>query len=445
MNSLTYISRQFDALAAARTPPSTPTTDVAPLPQDGHQSRDGQLKRVSTWSPHTFNVFTTSASTAAWSFTRSQSSPGDVNPEAARLAAALHHIPIPAPKPRPESRRPSVSAQDKPAKPSANPQDLIRRLFFVRVMIALWNILCAAWRSLTGRHATRKTTGATLEEGTDEDEKETEDESKDEKPVTLHLQLPPPTLPPSSPLLPLPPPPPPASPPAAVSHASLPAPLAPHAEPQTLAPASTPFSSYTSRASTPQTTRPRPILQQKTLVLDLDETLIHSTSRPQSTPSGGGMLNVGGFGRKNKGAGHTVEVVLGGRSTVYHVYKRPFVDYFLRKARLACFRIALWGYAHRARTGLGMVHIGYIHRVAARVRGPCDRLAGRRSGDPRPPLLSRGMWAAWHDMHDKSDHPNLSPVLYSTPQRDIYQGLVDRRAGPDAGLSRGQLPSLLRI
>jgi len=26
-----------------------------------------------------------------------------------------------------------------------------------------------------------------------------------------------------------------------------------------------------------------------------------------------------------------VEVVLGGRSTLYHVYKRPFVDYFLRK------------------------------------------------------------------------------------------------------------------
>jgi CTD nuclear envelope phosphatase 1 len=25
-----------------------------------------------------------------------------------------------------------------------------------------------------------------------------------------------------------------------------------------------------------------------------------------------------------------VEVVLGGRSTLYHVYKRPFVDFFLR-------------------------------------------------------------------------------------------------------------------
>ena len=40
-----------------------------------------------------------------------------------------------------------------------------------------------------------------------------------------------------------------------------------------------------------------------------------------------------GFGGRNKGAGYTVEVVLGGRSTLYHVYKRPFVDYFLRKVR----------------------------------------------------------------------------------------------------------------
>lgn len=28
-----------------------------------------------------------------------------------------------------------------------------------------------------------------------------------------------------------------------------------------------------------------------------------------------------------------VEVVLGGRSTLYHVYKRPFVDFFLRTVR----------------------------------------------------------------------------------------------------------------
>jgi hypothetical protein len=43
-----------------------------------------------------------------------------------------------------------------------------------------------------------------------------------------------------------------------------------------------------------------------------------------------GFLGLGSLGQRNKGTGHVVEVVLGGRSTLYHVYKRPFVDFFLR-------------------------------------------------------------------------------------------------------------------
>ncbi|PAV20902.1 NIF-domain-containing [Pyrrhoderma noxium] len=77
-----------------------------------------------------------------------------------------------------------------------------------------------------------------------------------------------------------------------------------------------------------------PLHTRKTLVLDLDETLIHSTTRPLFASTGGsGLLGLGnlfGFG-SNKKAGHMVEVVMNGRSTLYHVYKRPFVDYFLRK------------------------------------------------------------------------------------------------------------------
>ncbi|KAF8761353.1 catalytic domain of ctd-like phosphatase [Rhizoctonia solani] len=47
---------------------------------------------------------------------------------------------------------------------------------------------------------------------------------------------------------------------------------------------------------------------------------------------GGGLLGLSGlFGGKRQGGGHMIEVVLGGRSTLYHVYKRPFVDFFLRK------------------------------------------------------------------------------------------------------------------
>ncbi|KAI9632045.1 NLI interacting factor-like phosphatase-domain-containing protein [Dioszegia hungarica] len=81
-----------------------------------------------------------------------------------------------------------------------------------------------------------------------------------------------------------------------------------------------------------------PFHLQKTLILDLDETLIHSTSRPlgYGTSGGGGMLGIslGGLlgGRKSRREGHTVEVVLRGRSTTYHVYKRPYVDHFLKKA-----------------------------------------------------------------------------------------------------------------
>lgn len=76
--------------------------------------------------------------------------------------------------------------------------------------------------------------------------------------------------------------------------------------------------------STPPLSAPRPPrLTPKTLVLDLDETLIHSTSRPYP------IHGTRGNGLKVR----VVEVVLDGRSTVYTVYKRPWVDFFLRKVR----------------------------------------------------------------------------------------------------------------
>ncbi|ORX40069.1 HAD-like domain-containing protein [Kockovaella imperatae] len=79
-----------------------------------------------------------------------------------------------------------------------------------------------------------------------------------------------------------------------------------------------------------------PFHLQKTLILDLDETLIHSTARPLSyaASAGGGLLGLsfgGLFGKGRRREGHTVEVVLRGRSTTYHVYKRPYVDHFLKK------------------------------------------------------------------------------------------------------------------
>lgn len=53
--------------------------------------------------------------------------------------------------------------------------------------------------------------------------------------------------------------------------------------------------------------------KRKTLVLDLDETLIHSTSR----------------GSRNHD--HVVEVLVDKHVCLYYIYKRPFVDLFLRK------------------------------------------------------------------------------------------------------------------
>lgn len=100
-------------------------------------------------------------------------------------------------------------------------------------------------------------------------------------------------------------------------------------------------------APSPRPPHQTPFHLQKTLILDLDETLIHSTSRPiGSSHAGGGMLGLGSglFGRRGRREGHTIEVVLNGRSTTYHVYKRPYVDFFLKKVS----RVSARGAARRA-------------------------------------------------------------------------------------------------
>lgn len=55
---------------------------------------------------------------------------------------------------------------------------------------------------------------------------------------------------------------------------------------------------------------------QKTLVLDLDETLVHSTSKSS----------------RNYDA--MIEVLVGKSSCLYYVFKRPYVDLFLKKVSL---------------------------------------------------------------------------------------------------------------
>jgi len=103
----------------------------------------------------------------------------------------------------------------------------------------------------------------------------------------------------------------------------------------------------------------------KTLVLDLDETLIHSTSRP--IPSRASLIPTPII----RAPAHTVDVVLAGRRTQYHVYKRPFVDFFLRTVRLS-FSLFLFTYPI---LGFRMVYPRYIHCIHEGVCRSCHRLA----------------------------------------------------------------------
>ena len=314
MNSLTYISRKFDVLAT-RTPPNTPTTAFASL----HPSSSADDS--------------TAGHPTAWSL-RSLVAPP---PLPRRSLASSARVPL-------LHRRPSIRAAIR-AKPQSMGQSLIRRLFFVRFLELVWQALCTAAASLRvddvwherrsssrDRRLQRKSAGVEKEPSVDErdgiampahqEQALSIPESAAKSPVLAHTS--------SSAVNPLP-----------VSHiptdSSTPGatlsgrPSMAHTPPQSIAalmptppPSRTPTPTYSPNAGLPMAPRKTPFHLPKTLVLDLDETLIHSTSRPLPAPGIRGL-----FGARR--AAHTVEVVMGGRSTLYHVYKRPFVDFFLRK------------------------------------------------------------------------------------------------------------------
>lgn len=313
MNSLTYLSRQFDVLASAKTPPSTPTTEFPSFISDRPEAGDSEsgLQRVNTWSTTKSILFSPSSPK------RSYSSPADFI-TLARVAAL---------SPSPSSTS-SVSLETQASPPKSTLESLFHRIFLVRVLALAWNTVQAAWTALLEMTSLRKApaTVDVAEKGVTS--KESTNNSLLSQPTSdLH----PPLLPAAAPYLS-----------SGRSHIDPPAPYDTGSHPHTdSAPASHPASTLNvpssdthpsaSRSSTPVlATRKTPFHLPKTLVLDLDETLIHSTSRPMSMGVGGSGLFGLPFGRSNKGAGHVVEVVLGGRSTLYHVYKRPFVDFFLR-------------------------------------------------------------------------------------------------------------------
>lgn len=205
----------------------------------------------------------------------------------------------------------------------------MRRVYFVHVLFAFWHYLCGLCRSVRGRVAPAGEHEVAAEDASDDDdEKDTEDEAKGEKPVAIQFEQPPPIPPPILPAA--------LTVPHPSVHRTNTDPLLDSKSPLLDSPPVTPTvvlvrTTEQSRTPTPPLgARKNPLHLPKTLVLDLDETLIHSTSRPMNSPNAG-MLGSFGFARRNKGSGHMVEVTLGGRSTLYHVYKRPFVDYFLRK------------------------------------------------------------------------------------------------------------------
>ncbi|CAA7259717.1 unnamed protein product [Cyclocybe aegerita] len=271
MNTLGYVARQLDVLAAAKTPP---TTDDAPGQDSIPRAR---------------------------SFLRSAPR---IQPQRSHSTPSLHS-PVP-PVPPATAVDPSMPVGPAPAAPSPSRSKqhievVIDQIFFIRVFLVVWDHLKSAWSSLVDNLSLLTWQNAAAIDAISKGKaKETDADLVLESTIQLH----------------------------ALRSAASPLGPAAAAEPS-LAPPSP--AATASRSATPVlATRKSPFHLPKTLVLDLDETLIHSTSRPIPPQGGSGILSWGAFGQRKQGAGHMVEVVLGGRSTLYHVYKRPFVDFFLR-------------------------------------------------------------------------------------------------------------------
>jgi len=129
-------------------------------------------------------------------------------------------------------------------------------------------------------------------------------------------------------------------------------------------------------------------LTQKTLILDLDETLIHSMAK-------GGRMSTG----------HMVEVRLNtfvgpGGTTIgpqhpilYYVHKRPHCDDFLRRVSLP---MVLQSYRTNRRVGVQVVQLSRIHSFGSGIRRSRNRLARTGAqilfGSILPPTLYLPTW-----------------------------------------------------
>ncbi|KAF6762662.1 NLI interacting factor-like phosphatase-domain-containing protein [Ephemerocybe angulata] len=288
MNTLGYVARQFDVLASAK--PAV----------DGSDPNATHLPRVKSenWSSSSF-LFPPALRTR-----RSKSSPS---------IPKVQHQPTPSPLTPPPT--PPTSLID-PLPPSPrskqNLESVINRIFFIRVVLVVWDHVKAVWSSVV-EHVDalnaltwRRAAGA-LEAAAAAGVPSAKGKGRavDGQDVNWSLEL---VEDPSS-----------NSTSISIRYAA-----------SESSRSSTPIQAASGSGTPVLNAKKSPFHLPKTLVLDLDETLIHSTSRPIPSQGGSGWFGLSSDVRRNKGAGHMIEVVLGGRSTLYHVYKRPFVDFFLR-------------------------------------------------------------------------------------------------------------------
>ena len=340
MNSLSYLSRQFDAIVASSSSSAASTSSRLPpnASSPGSSQASSRPPFLPSLHPTRPSGFRSRRVRATFRFLN---------------APPPSTVPIPTPQSPTEQTPvgPCVPSSQSPMSPSTTTQqlhptsspDLISQLAFVRVLLALWTLVRNLWRSLSirGRHSLPEpeieveSEPVPQEVDRSQGNVDLDDDSSEDgiivrrrpKPGLFLCEIQ--DMHPQSLL----------SPSTTTSCDKLiRTPVKESSSPMRLTPTPPPISH--------QPHRPTPFHSQKTLVLDLDETLIHSTSRPFTnySHSPSSLFGLKAFRRGSLGNSHTVQVMLGGKCTTYHVYKRPFVDYFLRKVRptnlLVCLHMA---------------------------------------------------------------------------------------------------------
>lgn len=331
MNSLAFLFRQFDALAVSgrRLLPSTLTGGDTPTYNRNTDESDPILNRKQTNSSDP-SLISSDGNTDSSNRNRKRSCSAPMEPKPPGISDTSKLVNLP---------RHTL----KPHYPS-----LGKRIYLVRLVASLYDWLAATWSSLTRSNSEIGYTEEETEKGGQESSDEEKSYANQERPISslstisssrqspyssiiaspLSQSVTPPTvnlIPPDSPN--------------SSGMSEIPSPSSSQTHlPTSIRASSSVVSPNSIMSSTPNAPR-SPFHLPKTLVLDLDETLIHSTTRPLSPQRSLGFGLLRGFilGKKSKGTSHMVEVVLGNKSTSYHVYKRPFTDYFLRKVRYITF------------------------------------------------------------------------------------------------------------